>query len=172
MQTLQRQSSFIRKRLPKASPADQGRSSAFAGPYAEERISSLFEPDILLPAEYLDKNRAQSYREPERRLMLAILQDAVSCFQAGLVTRSKRKQALCREAEEWIFDNEREWPFSFENLCEALDLDARYILKGLLAWKGEALNGKVKAKVYRITRRSGQIKTSVMNQRLSKAAGF
>ena len=47
----------------------------------EERVSSLFQPDTLLPDQYLDTYRRKVHLEPEKKLMLAILEDAIACFQ-------------------------------------------------------------------------------------------
>jgi hypothetical protein len=57
---------------------------------------------------------------PERRLMLAILEDAM------LIARSAaaRSTRLARETEAWSNDDDRTWLFAFRNVCDALDLDA------------------------------------------------
>ena len=36
--------------------------------------------------------------------MLAVLQDAVVCFQEHVAAKCKRKQSMHREAEEWILN--------------------------------------------------------------------
>jgi hypothetical protein len=68
-----------------------------------------------------------------RRLMLAVLQDALECLSndatnaAGLNTR-KRAQ----EAADWLTDmNERE-VFSFKSVCEVLGLNAAAVRKVLI----------------------------------------
>ncbi len=63
-------------------------------PPLEEKIISLFEPDMLLPALYLENFRRKTPVEPERRLMLAVLEDAINCFQANLMAQGKRGQKL------------------------------------------------------------------------------
>ena len=45
--------------------------------------------------------------QPEKKLMFAILLDAVECFQDYA-----EQDRLFKEAEEWIFDDDHEWPFS------------------------------------------------------------
>ena len=47
-------------------------------PPLEEKIISLFEPDMLLPALYLENFHRKTPVEPERRLMLAVLEDAIN----------------------------------------------------------------------------------------------
>jgi hypothetical protein len=45
---------------------------------------------------------------------------------------------LFREAENWILDNDREWLFSFINICQTLAIDPQYLRKGLLRWQKDA----------------------------------
>ena len=41
-------------------------------------------------------------REGEERLMLAVLQDAVDCFQTYILPKTERERKLFQEAEDWI----------------------------------------------------------------------
>ena len=36
---------------------------------------------------------------------------------------------------DWIESGEREWPFSYENICEVLGLNPEYIRRGLSKWR-------------------------------------
>jgi hypothetical protein len=61
--------------------------------------------------------------------MAAVLRAAVDDCRAGSVyRRSAGYEAidirLVRKALAYVGSSDRAWPFSFENLCEALDLDA------------------------------------------------
>lgn len=71
----------------------------------------------------------------EERLMLAVLQDAVECFQEHVVAQYVWEKKLFQEAEDWILEKNTDWPFSFENICETLQLNPDYIRRGLLVWK-------------------------------------
>jgi hypothetical protein len=71
----------------------------------------------------------------EQRLMLAVLQDAVECFQEHIQAQYVWEKKLFREAEDWILEKNTDWPFSFENICETLQLNPDYIRRGLLVWK-------------------------------------
>jgi hypothetical protein len=64
--------------------------------------------------------------------MRAVLADAVSCYQN---TRGREAYRNAKEAEQWIFTNDRQWPFSFVNICAVLGLDTGYVRLGLLHWK-------------------------------------
>ena len=105
----------------------------------EERLGFLFQPDVLIPAQYFEALRSKSGMEPEKRLMLAVLEDAVHCFQDNVSTESEIKRKLFNEAEEWFLKENDDWAFSFENICEALALNPEYVRQGLLRWKGKRL---------------------------------
>jgi hypothetical protein len=74
-------------------------------------------------------------RGGEERLMLAVLQDAVECFQEYILAQYPGEKKLFQEAEDWILEKNTDWPFSFENICETLQLDPGYLRQGLLRWK-------------------------------------
>lgn len=115
---------------------------------AEDRISSLFQPDTLLTEQYLDTYRRKTHLEPEKRLILAVLDDAVACFQKYVSAQKPKEKALFQEAEEWLMEKDSDWAFSFENICESLGLAPDYLRKGLVQWK----EGQVrpKAKIYHL----------------------
>jgi hypothetical protein len=104
-------------------------------PMIDEKAMMIFQPDVLIDAQFQSTQRSRFHLDPERVLMLAVLQDAVVCFQEHILAKCKRKQSLHREAEEWIANSDRSYLFSFENVCEMLGLDASYMRQGLLRWK-------------------------------------
>jgi hypothetical protein len=108
----------------------------------EEKVFSLFQPDVLVPAQYMATTKSKTYRGPELRLMLAVLEDAVWCFQNGLFSKDRKKQGLSRDAEEWIMEEEADWLFSFDEICDALGLESGYLRKHLRYWKKDALDGR------------------------------
>jgi hypothetical protein len=107
-------------------------------PLVDEKAMMIFQPDILIDAQFQLTQRRRFHLEPERVLMLAVLQDAVFCFQDHAVAKCKRKQSLYRDAEEWISCTDRSYPFSFENVCEALGFEPDYLREGLMRWKRKA----------------------------------
>ena len=67
--------------------------------------------------------------EPYRRLMVAVLQTVWhDCRESGHRRRAGLGPATnlsaAREAIAYVASTDRAWPFSFENICEALGLDA------------------------------------------------
>ncbi len=129
----------------------------------EDRISSLFQPDTLLTEQYLDTFRRKTHLEPEKRLMLAVLDDAVACFQKYFSAQKPKEKALFQEVEEWFMEKESDWCFSFENICESLGLDPDYLRKGLKQWKERQQHPK--AKIYQLN--PGQAKNN-SSPRMSK----
>ncbi|MGH7860488.1 MAG: hypothetical protein ACREQY_24420 [Candidatus Binatia bacterium] len=116
---------------------------------AEESISRLFEPDTILPSQFSDRVNLGPSSYPEKRLMLAVLEDAVATFQRYVDARDRRGQRLHREAEEWFQSDDQEWPFAFANICNALEIEAEYLRRGLTAWKQKQLEKTAGARVYR-----------------------
>ena len=79
-------------------------------------------------------------RVGEERLVLAVLESAVDNYQKYVRTGDTRFQ----EAEKWLFiEQDREALFSFENICEILQLHPGYVRQGLLRWKNETLKASV-----------------------------
>src|SRR5438445_10303813 len=108
------------------------------------RLGRLFSPDTLLPSQCCDRVRRRVEHDGERRLMIAVLEDAVDVYRKQAAAQEARNQQLFREAEEWIEDRDRTWLFSFENICDVLDIDSSYVRRGLHAWKERARRGQGK----------------------------
>jgi len=105
----------------------------------EEKIVSLFEPDMLLSAQYMENLRRKTPIEPEKKLMLAVLEDAINCFQANVMAERGRRKRLFDETLDWFLHRGDDWPFSFESVCEILRLNPDYVRRGLLQWKAKKL---------------------------------
>lgn len=90
--------------------------------------------------DFLEQLRKKSVREGEEGLMLAILEEAIACYQKYLRARDACGKALFRDAEEWILERDSDWIFSFENICETLGIDASYLRQRLSQWKERELS--------------------------------
>lgn len=101
----------------------------------EEHSVPELEADILVPSQFFDRRQAEGSAQPEKRLMLAVMEDAIATFQKSLPEANRRQRRLLRETEEWIQATDTSWPFSFENICAALDIEVDYLRKGLFKWK-------------------------------------
>jgi hypothetical protein len=142
----------------------------------EERVTSLFQPDTLLPEQFLDTFRRKLHLEPEKKLMLAVLEDAIACFQKYLLARDGKGKMLFQEADEWIQERGGDWLFSFANVCEMLGFNPDYLRQGLLQWKEQSLADRSQAKIYRLAsrrkqRKRGVSRSSRFGRRLRRAAG-
>jgi hypothetical protein len=90
--------------------------------------------DVMLPTQYL---RADSrVDEPNKRLMAAVLQTVVddcrgSAYRRARGYRTPVSRREVRRATAFVASTDRTWPFSFENLCEALGLDSRSLRREL-----------------------------------------
>ena len=90
-------------------------------------------PDVILKSQFFDTIGKRSLTS-EQRLMLAVLADAINLVQDGYRSASPRKRTSFTEAKNWIFQSGVRCPLSFENVCDALAIDAE-----ALKWRVAAL---------------------------------
>ncbi len=81
-------------------------------------------PETILPSQ-LFECRIEVI-QPEKRLMLAVLESAV-----WVLLHPGQGRGRVTEAERWVASNATDWPFAFVNVCQALGLDPAYIRAGL-----------------------------------------
>jgi hypothetical protein len=98
---------------------------------ANRDSNSLFDPEVVLPDQMFPGATLPPFVQSEGRLMMAILQDAVDCYQRHALARNPRHRAEFEEAKAWIGSDESDWVFSFENICNVLGIDPDYIRTGL-----------------------------------------
>jgi hypothetical protein len=127
---------------------------------ASEKSASIFQPDALLALQYFEERRRKAL-EPEERLVLAILEDAIDCFQENHLARQGRRKQLFDEVQKWIFQGHRDWVFGFENICAVLGFEPEYIREGLVRWRKREISKHRNPRLERdqlVTRRTyGQI---------------
>jgi hypothetical protein len=102
---------------------------------ADDRLSPVFQPDTLMSEEYFANYRRRIPLEPEKALLLALLEDGVRTFQDNIFAESGKKRALLDEAREWLFTDGFEHVFSFNSVSSSLGLDPGYIRRGLKRWE-------------------------------------
>lgn len=100
---------------------------------------------ILEPTDdgIIEQLSCKSHREAEERLLYAMLENAIEDYQKYIGATAKKGRELFQQAEEWFFDTDSSSEFSFENLCDYLQLNASYVRKGLLAWKAQHTCGSL-----------------------------
>jgi hypothetical protein len=118
-----------------------------------ERFSSLFQPDTLIPDQFSETFRRLTHLQPEKRLMLAVLEDGVACFQKYATARDGKGKRIFQETEEWVLEEPSERIFCFANVCETLGFNAEYLRRGLMSWKAAQVESGAKARVYQLIAR-------------------
>jgi hypothetical protein len=117
---------------------------------AEETVTSLLGPEVILPTQFSEQVSLKHTDRGEKRLMLAVLEEAVGTFQRHVDAKSRHGQRVFREAEEWLWSNDTAWPFAFENICHALEIEPAFLRRGLERWKEAQLKEANRgARVYR-----------------------
>ena len=91
--------------------------------------------EILLPGQYLQRAGARAV-EPRERLMLAVLRRAVdnclgSADRRAAASGPGGDRRVVRDALAYVSSTDRTWAFSFENLCDAIGVDAGSRRQGL-----------------------------------------
>jgi hypothetical protein len=96
-----------------------------------QNILSVLGSDALASEQFADTFRRSEYLEPEKALLLAVLEDAIGCFLEYRSAQDRIGKERFQEAEEWIMRSANDWFFSFENICELLGLNPEYLRQGL-----------------------------------------
>ena len=134
--------------------------------FAIHDTGKLFEPDTILPTQFYAMFKNSQYREPERRLMVAILEDAVSCLSMNLRRCSLRQRKQYEEAKHWVTaEEESEWIFSFRNICEVLGMDPSYLRRGLIRQITSSRTHNSSA-VVTIPHRSGNLRAASQRKKI------
>lgn len=107
------------------------------GAARNDSVTVFLESDALAPERYREVFHSRQIA-PEKRLLIAVLDDAVQAFLAGIRPRKSRDLRHFQEAEEWIMDLSGNWVFSFDSICNLLGLDPAYLRSGLEKLKAEA----------------------------------
>ena len=85
----------------------------------------------MLPSQYFGQGGVDASLQPEKRLMLAVLEDAVGTFQKYVNAANAAAIVCSTDVEEWFDSDDQEWPYSFVNISHALGLDVSYMRRGL-----------------------------------------
>jgi hypothetical protein len=83
--------------------------------------------DLVLPTQFFAGARLDASQSPEKRFMLAVLEQAVRDFCREVTAVCPRRRRDFEEVEAWFASDETEWPCSFATVCEIFDLDAGWV---------------------------------------------
>jgi len=75
--------------------------------------------NLLLPSQVFPQF-PESRLPGEKRLMLAVLQDAIAILVKHRDAADPRARQIYFETADWIRSEDTEWPFSFVNVCDAI----------------------------------------------------
>ena len=96
--------------------------------------NGLFEPDVLIGELSQGGRRQSAANSSEKRLMLAVLENAFDHYQKYMLADDAGGRELFEEAAAWIRSTSRDGLFSFERITEALDIEPNYFRRGLADW--------------------------------------
>jgi hypothetical protein len=92
----------------------------------------MVESDLILPVQFLPRSIAT----PEKRLLLAVLEEAVGTYQRYASARrlDGRERAVLADVEAWFASVDSRQLYSFVGICDALGLEATHVRSGLGLW--------------------------------------
>jgi hypothetical protein len=93
--------------------------------------------EVLMPSQYY----AAPATTPHHRLLLAILEDAIRCFQNNLDAKTIRRRRLFRETEYWLFETKDAGFMSCRTVCESLGISAGALRRSLREWQKATSDG-------------------------------
>jgi hypothetical protein len=83
----------------------------------------------VLPAQWFTD--ARGALQPAKRLMLAVLTDAIDLVLQDPAPPTSRRVFFQRRAADWIYSDERGWLFAFLTVCETLGMGPVRIRAGV-----------------------------------------
>ena len=89
-------------------------------------------PEQILPEQFHEVWCSTKTNTPERELAVSVLCQAALDLSKCRNAVKGRKRRLYREAYQWVLSDDRNWPFSFVNLCDMLSLSPPYLRRQLL----------------------------------------
>lgn len=101
---------------------------------SDERLLDVFDPDIILPAQHFAAIQRKKFPSGEHRLLVALIQDAIECFQKHMHARDAKRRQLFLDAQGWIGSEDDRGVFSFNNVCMLLGMNPDYVRQGLSEW--------------------------------------
>ena len=114
----------------------------------DDFLARILEPDTCLPSQFYGNRGLSRQLEGEKRLMIAVLKDAVECLEKYRGTRNSPSQELYDNALEWIADRSSDWLFSFDNICGLLGFDPDYTREFLLKREQKLARPAVRGKLF------------------------
>jgi hypothetical protein len=91
-----------------------------------EPVQELLSSEIVLPAQFWG-SVVDPRCEPEKKLMAAVLEEAVATLVNGRGYPNREDDAVTDEARRWIDSDDRSGPFTFATICDVLGLEVGHV---------------------------------------------
>ena len=109
------------------------------GPRANGQANSdegwhVFGPELILPVQYAQARNAEGRCAGERRLMLAVLEDAVVTLKTHLRGPSVHSRRIVAEIENWLASGSTAHTFAFATICDVLGFDVFAVRQAIKEW--------------------------------------
>ena len=88
-----------------------------------------FAPAVVVPEQ---AHTPRGFCQPERRLLLAMLEDALTTALRIEPTNGRRRVSPRAQARSWILSEDVRWPYSFVNVCAFLGFDPVYLRRSVM----------------------------------------
>jgi len=83
----------------------------------------LTQPTAYMPAQYFDLTPGRQVPTGIRRLMAAILEDAINVYRTHANAATNDRRRLHAQARRWLASDDTTWVFSFRRITEALGIE-------------------------------------------------
>ncbi|MCC6765219.1 MAG: hypothetical protein IT293_11210 [Deltaproteobacteria bacterium] len=91
----------------------------------------MFEPDAVLASEFHAPR--SGLPEPERALMIAVLEEASRCFLNYCASSDRKQRALYEEAHAWFASSEDTHLYAYESVCNVLGFEPGSLRRRIFA---------------------------------------
>ena len=98
-----------------------------------------FEPDVLAGEEFAGWFRPQTPPQGERLLLLAVLEEGITCYQRYAGVAGAEARRLFADASAWLESTDRSHLFAFESICDTLELSANDVRRRVWAWRARRI---------------------------------
>ena len=88
-------------------------------------------PDGILPEQLGGRPFGGARIQPEKRLQVAVLADAVLTFHRWAGVEHPRARRLFADVDAWFASDDANGPFTFVTICDSLGFDPAYVRRGL-----------------------------------------
>jgi hypothetical protein len=104
---------------------------------AEATVSSLFSPDVLLPAQFYG-DTTTTRLSGERALQWAVFADGIDSYRRLAGGRSRAAKRELARLRVWVMRSDWDWLYSFVNLCGTFGFDPNAVRQALARLEEDA----------------------------------